>query len=193
MASSSKWQDFRDRVRSKLGRAIQDVTLARDTCSISPAEVAFCSVSDLLAMIGVRSLSLCGGELRLMFIQDSPVVNKRDYVDLVLSCADACKILDRGLDGRQLGELSQSVLEAVDQLTTWVNQVMCALRRSLTSLPIPGPWLISKGSSSIGVSKKGPFDCSSKRTNLGLPNGGRTSIGSFTFSMCVQSVPPDGC
>ena len=46
------------------------------------------------------------------------MVNKTDYVDLGLACADVCKALDRGMSGRKVDELSQSVLEAIGQLTT---------------------------------------------------------------------------
>ena len=46
------------------------------------------------------------------------MANDQDFVDLGLSCADVCKTLDRGLDGRQVDELSQSVLGAIEQLTT---------------------------------------------------------------------------
>lgn len=46
------------------------------------------------------------------------MANKQDYVDLGLSCASVCKALDRGLDGGRLGELSQPVLGAIEQLTT---------------------------------------------------------------------------
>ena len=52
-----------------------------------------------------------------MFLQESKV-NEQDCVDLGLSCAKACKALDQGLKGRRLDELSQSVLEAIQQLTT---------------------------------------------------------------------------
>ena len=44
-------------------------------------------------------------------------MNEQDCVELGLSCADVCKALDRGLKGRQLDELSPSVLEAIQQLT----------------------------------------------------------------------------
>ena len=49
--------------------------------------------------------------------QDS-MVNKTDYVELGLACADVCRALDRGVNGRRLDELSQSVFEAIGQLTT---------------------------------------------------------------------------
>jgi len=48
------------------------------------------------------------------------MVNKRDYVDLGLACADVCGALNRGVNGKQLDELSRSVCEAIEQLTMWV-------------------------------------------------------------------------
>ena len=46
------------------------------------------------------------------------MVNKIDYVELGLACADVCRALDRGTNGRRLNELGRSVLEAIAQLTT---------------------------------------------------------------------------
>ena len=46
------------------------------------------------------------------------MANERDYVELGLSCADICKALDRGMNGRRLDEFSQSVSDATNQLTT---------------------------------------------------------------------------
>jgi hypothetical protein len=46
------------------------------------------------------------------------MMNKTDYVDLGLACADVCKALDRGMKGRRADEFSQSVLEAIEQLTS---------------------------------------------------------------------------
>ena len=48
--------------------------------------------------------------------QDS-MINKRDYVELGLSCANICRALDRGMSGRKLDELNQSVGDAINQLT----------------------------------------------------------------------------
>ena len=44
------------------------------------------------------------------------MINEEDYVELGLSCAEVCKVLDRGLNGRQFDELSQPVLEAIQEL-----------------------------------------------------------------------------
>ena len=46
------------------------------------------------------------------------MANELDYVELGLNCADICKALDRGMNGKRLGDLSQSVCEAIAQLTT---------------------------------------------------------------------------
>ena len=46
------------------------------------------------------------------------MINEADYVDLGLACADVCGALNRGMNGRRVDELSQSVLEAIGQLTT---------------------------------------------------------------------------
>ena len=47
--------------------------------------------------------------------------NEQDYVELGLSCADICKALERGMDGKSLNDLSKSVCDAINQLTTWVE------------------------------------------------------------------------
>jgi len=45
------------------------------------------------------------------------MINEADYVDLGLACADVCRVLDRGMRGRRVDELGQSVFEAIEQLT----------------------------------------------------------------------------
>ena len=46
------------------------------------------------------------------------MVNRADYVELGLACADVCTALDRGLNGKRLKDLNNSVSEAIKQLTT---------------------------------------------------------------------------
>ena len=46
------------------------------------------------------------------------MANRTDYVELGLACAEVCKALDRGVNGRRMDELSQSVFEAIEQLNT---------------------------------------------------------------------------
>ena len=55
--------------------------------------------------------------------QDS-MANKAEYVELGLACADVCKALHRGMNGKEVHDLSQSVREAVNQLKAWVEPVM---------------------------------------------------------------------
>ena len=45
------------------------------------------------------------------------MMNKMDYVELGLACAEVCIALDRGLSGKKPDDLSNSVHEAIGQLT----------------------------------------------------------------------------
>ena len=44
-------------------------------------------------------------------------MNQIDYVELGLACGEVCTVLDRGLKGKGLGDLNDSVYEAIKQLT----------------------------------------------------------------------------
>jgi len=57
------------------------------------------------------------GRRKLTSIQDT-MINEQDYVELGLSCAKICRALDRGMDGKRLDDLSQSVREAINRLMT---------------------------------------------------------------------------
>ena len=78
------------------------------------------------------------------------MANQLDYVDLGLNCADICRALDRGMNGKKLDDIGQSVREAINQLTTWVKLVMHSLDSSLT-MPIAELWQRSKVKSSNGA------------------------------------------
>jgi len=45
------------------------------------------------------------------------MINKADYVELGLACADACEALGRGMSTRREDQLSQTILRAAEQLT----------------------------------------------------------------------------
>ena len=45
------------------------------------------------------------------------MISKADYVELGLTCADICEALNRGMNGRRVDQLSQTVLEAIEELT----------------------------------------------------------------------------
>jgi len=46
------------------------------------------------------------------------MINQMDYVEIGMTCADVCTALDRGLSGKKLDDLNNSVCEAIKQLTT---------------------------------------------------------------------------
>ena len=106
-----------DRALSSLNVAIEALNLAKEISCIAPAKVVFGSVGVLLEMIRVHFFLLRCDKPRVhVSIQDS-MVNKTDYVELGLACANVCKALDRGTSGRRLDELVPSVWEAITQLT----------------------------------------------------------------------------
>ena len=43
--------------------------------------------------------------------------NKSEYVELGLICAEVCGALKRGMNGKELDDLSQPVREGMEQLT----------------------------------------------------------------------------
>ena len=101
---------------SSLNVAIQTLNLAKEISTITPAKAVFGSVSVLLTMIRVRFLPVIR-RFELICSQDS-MANEVEYVELGLSCAEICKSLSRGMNGRRLEDFSQSVSDAIIQLTT---------------------------------------------------------------------------
>ena len=107
----------RDGTISSLNTAIEAMNLAKEISSITPAKAVFGSVSILLMMVRVRFLVSSTGRSMFTYIQDS-MASKLDYVELGLACTDVCRALDRGMNERRTNELSQSVYEAIRELTT---------------------------------------------------------------------------
>ena len=58
--------------------------------------------------------------------------NKSEYVELGLICAEVCGALKRGMNGKELDDLSQSVREGMEQLTLWAKPVIPDFDNSLT-------------------------------------------------------------
>jgi len=98
-----------------LNAAIEALDLAK-TSSILPAKDAFVSVVTLLTTIKVRSCSSTTIYHKFTHCQDT-MVNGLGYAELGLSCADVCRALEQGTNGRKQDELSPSVYDAVNQLT----------------------------------------------------------------------------
>ena len=118
MADKSKQPGRRDGALSSLNLAIDGLTTAKDAASSIPlANVVFATVTLLLTMIRVGFLLPDAWRPRLTHSQDS-MANDMDFVELGLSCADICRALERGMDGKKMDDLSKSVCDAMNQLTT---------------------------------------------------------------------------
>ena len=116
MAAKSQQPKGRENAVSSSNAAIDAMNLAEKISSITPAKAVFGTVNVLLTMIKVGFL-LCDKMFRLTRSQES-MINELDYVDLGLFCADICRALDRGMNGKKLDDLSQPVCDAISQLTT---------------------------------------------------------------------------
>ena len=118
MATKSQRQtQGREGTVSTSNAAIEAMDLAEKISSITPAKAVFGTVVILLTIIKVCSLLFRDEMLQFTCNQES-VVNELDYVELGLFCVDICRALNRGMDGKKLDDLSQSVRGAINQLTT---------------------------------------------------------------------------
>ena len=133
MSSETQRLEGRDGSLSKLNVAIGALDIAKDVCSIAPAQAAFGAASALLTIIRVRGLQSCYDGFLLTFLQDT-MANEQDYVELGLNCADICTALDRGMNGKRPDDLSQSVCKAISQLAVWVKATACCLGGFLTTV-----------------------------------------------------------
>ena len=91
---------------------IETLNLAKEESTIGPAKTAFGEVSAFLAII-FSNPEAWEPQFRVIGDSSPPEI---DYVYLGLFCADICRSLDRGLNGRRCDELSQSVLQAIEEL-----------------------------------------------------------------------------
>jgi hypothetical protein len=119
MDSDARQQKRTDAIISSLNVAIEASNLAKEICGITPAKAAFGSFSVILTMIkvGLSTLSVLVNCRLIESIQES-MTNETDCVELGLACAEVCTALSRGLDGKLLKDLNNSVCEAIKQLTT---------------------------------------------------------------------------
>jgi hypothetical protein len=118
MDAKSQQPKERDGTISTLNAAIETLNLAKELVDIAPAKAVFGSVSVILATIRVSSLhGFLLTECRPKCTQDA-MINRMDYVELGLACSDVCTALGRGLEGKRLSDLNNSVCEAINQLTT---------------------------------------------------------------------------
>jgi hypothetical protein len=73
-------------------------------------------------------------DCRLIESTQESMTNEEDCVELGLACADVCTALSRGLNGKLLKDLNNSVSEAINQLTAWVKPAVISWNTSLTIL-----------------------------------------------------------
>ena len=144
MASVSQRQEGRDSTLSKLNLAINTLSIAKDVSTITPAQAAFGAVCALLTILRVLSSYFAWMSFLLTYIQDF-IANEEGYVELGLHCAEICKAIDRGMNGKRLDDLSQSVCEAINQLTMWVQLNVYGLGNPLTTRLITAPLRRSRG------------------------------------------------
>jgi hypothetical protein len=117
MASTSQQPRRRGGVTTVLDGSIQALNLAKDTCGVPPAQVAFGSASAFLTMIKVHIPLSTRTALWLKPIHIQTPSIHREYVILGLACADACKALCRRLKDDRLDELGPLAFDAIGDLT----------------------------------------------------------------------------
>ena len=132
----TKFQRHRDGALLLLNAAIEVMNIAKEASSPTPAKAVFGSVSIILTMIRVGLLPVHLDQPQADVPTQDSMMNITDYVDLGLACAEVCKALDRGMDGKKLDDLSQSVREAINQS---VKLVMHSLNSPLRMLLIAEP------------------------------------------------------
>ena len=116
MDAKSQRQKGREGAISALNEAIKALNLAKDLSSIAPAKTVFGSTNSLLTLIRVCSCPPATIFSRFTSNKDS-TVDGLDYVELGLSCANICRTLDRGTNGKKVDDLSQSAYDAINGLT----------------------------------------------------------------------------
>ena len=116
MDAKSQRQKGRGGAISALNEAIKALSVAKDLSSIEPAKTVFGSTNTLLTLIRVCSCPPATIFSRFASNKDS-TVDGLDYVELGLFCADICRALDRGTNGKKMDDLSQSTYDAINELT----------------------------------------------------------------------------
>lgn len=99
-----------------LNAAIKALDLAK-TSSTLPAKAVFGSTTTLLTTIRVRSPSSATANPKFTPRQDT-VINEPDCVELGLSCANVCRTLERGTNGKKQDELGPPVYNAINQFVS---------------------------------------------------------------------------
>ncbi|KAF9780572.1 hypothetical protein BJ322DRAFT_1112560 [Thelephora terrestris] len=120
--NSSHLTEGRDRALSSLAASIGALNLAEQDSGIRPAKTVFGSAGVLLDTI-----------------RDS-AANDQEYVKLGLSCANVCRALDRGLNGRRTEDLGGYLLGMIETLTTTVAIIQKAIIKQGKQGPASPPF-----------------------------------------------------
>lgn len=118
MATKTQQAKGRDDALSSLNTAVNVLNRAGGATSVTQARAAFTSAGILLAMIRVGLFPVCVGRLLANVTIQDPMAKKAEYVELGLTCVDAREVLSRGIDGKRVDQLSQSVLKAIAKFTS---------------------------------------------------------------------------
>jgi len=116
MKAESQRPKEREDVIEALNATIRDTNLAEKASCIAPAKIVFGSAGTLLTLIRVRIpflAKICSG---FTHSQDA-TANEPDYVRLGLLCANVCRALDQGTNGKRPDELSHPAYGAINQLS----------------------------------------------------------------------------
>jgi len=60
------------------------------------------------------------------------MADESEWVEIGLACAHVCRTLEQGMNGKGLGDLSQSACDVINQLTMWVEPATHRFDSSLT-------------------------------------------------------------
>lgn len=127
MATHPQRQEGQDDALSTLDVAIETLNLAKEISSITPARAVFGSVGVILTTIRVSFFLFYETMSSRPAFEQGSMVNQQDYIEVGLSCAEICGVLDRGTKRKRTEDLSQSVHGAINQLTTSVEPAVHSL------------------------------------------------------------------
>ena len=116
METESQQSREREGAISALNGFIKSFNLAEQISSNPPAKAVYSSVSVLLTTIRVSLLaSRWSNTDSSQWVQDT-TIDKEDYVELGLVCADVCATLKRRVGRKREDDLSRTVGEAIKLL-----------------------------------------------------------------------------
>lgn len=116
MEDESQRPEGREGAIPALNAAIESLNPAENASSIGPARAVFDSATTLLTMIRVCFLSFCNDLLHVHTPGQDSMVNEPGCVELGLFCADICRALNQGVNGKKEDELSRSARNAINLL-----------------------------------------------------------------------------